>query len=455
MKIQSKITLLFLMLSGVILILLNVTIFYLVYRFGFDDFFKRLEARVNISADVNIFPSAKSTAYQEMRNKYLERLEEEQAYLFNIDTLNKIHIKGYVDAKSDFIRKILREGNARYKHDNTFYAGKQFKKGTEKYIVIVSASDPAGFQELKDLQEILIYGFLAAMVLVYFVGKIFSFYTFQPIRRIISNVKNITANNLHFRLDELSGKDEVAELSYTFNDMLNRLETAFETQNNFVSNASHELRTPLTIISTEAELALSKHDVSLEQREIFNTIHSESEKLGQILSSLLSLAQSGFDGKKQRWESIRIDEMVMIASESVKKINPESNIEIDLADLPTDERLLYVSGNSNLLRLAITNIISNACKYSDNRMVKIRMLAENNKVIVSVADQGIGIPQTELQHIFEPFFRASNTHRYEGYGVGLPLTLNIIRLHKGSIGIRSEVGSGTEIKVFLPVDASA
>jgi signal transduction histidine kinase len=452
MKIQSKITLLFLLLSGAILILLNVTVFYLVYRFGFDDFFKRLEARVNISAEVNIFPSAKSRAYQEVRNKYLERLEEEQAYLFNTDTLNKIHIKGNVDAKSDFIRSILKEGNARYKHDNTFYAGRQFTKGEEKYIVIVSASDPAGFQELKDLQRILIYGFLAAMVLVYFVGKIFSFYTFQPIRRIISNVKNITANNLHFRLDELSGKDEVAELSYTFNDMLNRLETAFETQNNFVSNASHELRTPLTIISTEAELALSKHDVSPEQREIFNTIYSESEKLGQILSSLLSLAQSGFDGKKQRWESIRIDELVMIASESVKKINPDSNIEIDLADMPTDERLLYVSGNSNLLKLAITNIISNACKYSDNRMVKIRMLAENNKVIVSVADQGIGIPQTELQHIFEPFFRASNAHSYEGHGVGLPLTLNIIRLHKGSIGIRSEEGSGTEIKVFLPVE---
>jgi signal transduction histidine kinase len=88
-------------------------------------------------------------------------------------------------------------------------------------------------------------------------------------------------------------------------------------------------------------------------------------------------------------------------------------------------------------------------------MVKIRLLAESNKVIISIADQGIGIPESELQHIFEPFFRASNTHNYEGHGVGLPLTLNIIRLHRGSIGIRSDVGKGTEIKVFLPVDASA
>jgi signal transduction histidine kinase len=451
MKIQSKITLLFLLLSGVILILLNVTVFYLVYRFGFDDFFKRLEARVNISAEVYLFPGAKSKAYLEVRNKYLERLEAEKGYFINTDTLNKVRIAKGIDAKGDFFKNILKDGNARNKVDNTFYAGRMFTKGSERYIVIVSASDPAGFQELKDLQKILIYGFLAAMVLVYFVGKIFSFYTFQPVRRIINNVKNITANNLHFRLDEVSGKDEITELSYTFNDMLNRLETAFETQNNFVSNASHELRTPLTIIGTEAELALSKIDISVEQQAVFKTIYAESEKLGQILNSLLALAQSGFDGKKQRWENIRIDELLMIASESVKKINPGSNIQIDLEDMPADENLLLVKGNNNLLKLAVTNIISNACKYSDNRMVKVRLLAENNKVIISIADQGIGIPQAELQHIFEPFFRASNAHSYEGHGVGLPLTLNIIRLHKGSIGIRSEVGVGTEMKVFLPV----
>ena len=147
-----------------------------------------------------------------------------------------------------------------------------------------------------------------------------------------------------------------------------------------------------------------------------------------------------------------MDELLLTASESVKKINPDSNIYIDLENLPADEALLYVKGNTNLLRLAINNIITNACKYSDNGVVKIRLSSENNKIIVAIADQGIGIPENELQHIFEPFFRASNAHDYEGHGVGLPLTLNIIRLHKGSLGISSKVGKGTEIKVFLPVE---
>jgi signal transduction histidine kinase len=451
MKIQSKITLLFLLLSGGILLLLNASIFYLVYKFSFDDFYKRLEARVNIAAEVHLSPGAKSKATLELRNKYLEKLESEKEYFLEADSNGKVRLAAGSNLNNTFISDILLTGHAHFKNDNTFYAGSVFKKANIKYIVIVSASNPAGFQELQDLQKILLYGFFLAMILVYFVGKIFSFYTFQPVRRIINNVKNITANNLHFRLDELTGKDEIAELSLTFNDMLNRLETAFETQNNFVSNASHELRTPLTVIASEVELALNKQDLNPQQREILNTVYSESEKLGQILSSLLTLAQSGFDGKRQNWETIRIDELLINAAESVKRINPESDIHINLDNLPANESLLCVQGNTNLLRLAINNIISNACKYSNNGVVKVTLSSENNKVIVAIKDKGIGIPQTELQHIFEPFFRASNAHDYEGHGVGLPLTLNIIRLHKGSLGISSEVGTGTEIKIFLPV----
>ena len=274
MKIQSKITLLFLGLSGAILILLNASIFYLVYKFNFDDFYKRLEARVNIAAEVRLSPGAKSKATLEVRNKYLEKLESEREYFLNTDSSGKVLMPLGIKIDNSFIKDILLNGEAHFKNNNTFYAGSVFTKAGAKYIVIVSASNPAGFQELKDLQEILIYGFLFSLILVYFVGKIFSFYTFQPVRRIINNVKNITANNLHFRLEERSGKDEIAELSYTFNDMLNRLETAFETQNNFVSNASHELRTPLTVIASEVELALNKQDLNPQQREILTTVYS-------------------------------------------------------------------------------------------------------------------------------------------------------------------------------------
>lgn len=450
MKIQSKITLLFLILSTGILLLLNAFILYFDYQFNYDDFFKRLEARVNITTEVRLFPGEQSRAYQEVRNKYLEKLDHETEYLIRADVKSR---NNKYNIPPELIDEILAQGRSRYKQKNKFFAGKTVIRGNEKYIVVVSARNPYGLRELEELQKILVMGFLGALVIAFFVGKVFSFYTFIPIRKLTAQVNNITSDNLHLRLDEPQGKDEIAELTLTFNNMLNRLETAFDTQNNFMSNASHELRTPLTIINSEVELALKNNGLPEDHREILNTIGTETDKLIQILNNLLLLAQSGFDGKKQKWQKIRVDELIWMAIGSLKKILPESNIEVDFSQLPENEELLQTSGNSNLLRLAISNIISNACKYSQNQLVTVKLSVQEAFISITVTDQGIGIPQPELQHIFEPFFRASNTMAYAGHGVGLPLTLNIIRLHKGTIELRSEENSGTEIRILLPVVA--
>ncbi|MDT3403395.1 HAMP domain-containing sensor histidine kinase [Mucilaginibacter terrae] len=448
MKIQSKITLLFLILSTGILLLLNAFILYFDYQFNYDDFFKRLEARVNLTAETRLFPGERSRAYEEVRKKYLEKLDHETEYILKADASGSFKRDGF---PSEFIDEIISTGKSRYKQKNKFLSGKVVALLPDKYIVIVSARNPYGMRELKELQKILLVGFIGSLVIAFFVGKAFSFYTFTPIRKLTDRVKMITSDNLHLRLDEPTGKDEISELSLTFNNMLNRLETAFDTQNNFVSNASHELRTPLTVVNSEVEIALTKTDLTAEQRSVLNTISSETDKLIQILNNLLLLAQSGFDGKKQRWQIIRIDELIWMAIESLKKIQPDSNIEVDFSQLPENEELLQTSGNSNLLRLAISNIISNACKYSQNQLVKVKLTVQNKQISITVTDVGIGIPHEDLEHIFEPFYRASNTLAYAGHGVGLPLTLNIIRLHKGTIDIRSKEDSGTEIQVLLPI----
>jgi signal transduction histidine kinase len=446
MKIQTKITLHFLALSTGILILLNAFILYFEYRFNYRDFFKRLAARVNITADIHLLPDERTKGYQEVRNRFLEKLDGEKEIFIKAADGNAFKNPGLPE---DFFKDLVRNKRAEFREEQQFFSGKIVVKHKDRYMVVVTAQNPYGLREIEDLKLILLLGFLGALVIVFFVGKMFSFYTFRPVRKLINKVNTITSSNLHLRLDT-DGKDEIAELAHTFNNMLNRLETAFETQNNFVSNASHELRTPLTILNGEIELALNKTQPGTEQQILLVTMQSETTKLIQILNSLLLMAQSGYDGKKQNWQPIRVDELLWFAIESVKKINPQSNIEVDFSNLPVDEALLNVAGNDNLLNLAITNIIINSCKYSQNKLVVIKLTAENSKLIISITDQGIGIPSTELQHIFEPFFRASNTHDYKGHGVGLPLALNIIRLHKGSIGIRSEVNVGTEIQIFLP-----
>jgi signal transduction histidine kinase len=266
----------------------------------------------------------------------------------------------------------------------------------------------------------------------------------------MAQVRDISAHNLHLRLEAKKGRDEISELSNTFNNMLDRLQASFETQNNFVSNASHELRTPLTAIIGEAELALSRSRSDEEYRQSLQVITREAEKLRLLTGHLLTLAQTGFDGRKQSWEILRADELLWDTKHAVEEIEPGSRLQLQLDNLPEDERALCIMGNIYLLRQAISNILLNACKYSDHREVLAALKVSAGHVHILVTDKGIGIPAAEMRYIFDPFFRASNTLRYEGHGVGLPLARTIIRLHGGTIDIQSKEGAGTTVQVTIP-----
>ncbi|WP_316787195.1 HAMP domain-containing sensor histidine kinase [Pedobacter frigiditerrae] len=449
MSIAKKITLLFAILSAIIISLLSGFVWYFSNEFAFEDFYKRLEARVNITAEIRLSENKTNDVYAKVRNQYLERLPDEREFVIDKTDLDKNTIDS--DLPKSFFNTINFGKVARHRKENQFYAGKSFISNNKTYIIIVSAKDPVGFRELKDLQKTLIAGFFLSVALSFIVGWKFSNYMLNPLRSIIKSVKKIKAENLHLRLDVKQGTDEMSQLAQTFNNMLNRLETAFETQNNFISNASHELRTPLTIISGEVELAMRTETDIKKQQKALTKIKDEAERLEHILTSLLGLAQSGFNGKNQPWEQVRVDELIWEVQQTVNQVHPESKIEIDFSQLPEDENLITLKANKNLLKLALTNIVSNACKYSNNKTVFITLLSKLNVISIAVKDQGIGIPQGDVQHVFEPFYRASNTSEFKGYGVGLPLSLNIIRLHRGSIGVSSQEQIGTEIKVLLPL----
>lgn len=449
MNIAKKITLLFAILSAVIISMLSGFVWYFANDFAFEDFYKRLEARVNIAAEIRTSDDQNDNVYAKVRNQYLERLPDEKEYVIDKNKIGNSRIG--IDLPKSFYDQIKEGKIARYRTENHFYVGKYLAGDQQDQIIIVSANDPFGFRELKDLQKILFAGFFLSIVMSFVVGWKFSNYMLTPLRNIIKSVKKIKAENLHLRLD-VRGNDEMAQLSQTFNNMLNRLETAFETQNNFISNASHELRTPLTIISAEVELEMKAEVSSSRRHQALSKIKDESDRLEHILTSLLGLAQSGFNGKTQPWEQVRMDELIWDVQRTVNQVHPESKIEIDFGQLPEDEAQITVKANLNLLKLAITNIVSNACKYSNNKTVLVTLESKLNVLSVAVKDQGIGIPPGDVQHIFEPFYRASNTTDFKGYGIGLPLSLNIIRLHRGSIGISSKEQVGTEIKVILPIN---
>lgn len=455
MKIQTKTTLLFTALTAAIFLVLNITVYFFIRSFVNNDFNKRLELRTRLSAKFNFEPGEKATqAFRELQKQYLEILPEEEGFIFRADSLahqNLLNLPGQLPAS--FLKQIVTDKGQTVFYENRFrhFAGILYTEKNVDYIVIKSATNKYGSNVMRQLGIIKLGVLIGAIALIYTVGLYFSKKTFKPIRDIINKVKQITEANLHLRLQERTGADEITELTGTFNQMLNRLETAFETQNNFISNASHELRTPLTAITAEADFALSKQRSVEEYQQSLRKIIEQSEKLKELTKGLLSLAQTGFDGKKQLWETIRLDELLFDVKANCDAILPGNQLQVNIAAMPEDEAHTSIQGNYDLLKIAFSNIIINACKYSDNQLVKLQLLFVDKNVVITVTDTGIGIPKDELKNIYDPFFRASNVKGYDGFGIGMPLSKNIIRLHKGTIEVDSAVQEGTQVKISLPL----
>ncbi len=457
MKIQIQTALLFTVLTALLILFISFTTYYFVSRFASNDFLKRLELRVRVAAKLRFEQNRVSTVtYHELRRQYLEVLPKEQEYLLTWDSASNTVQPQVPNLPQSFYRNVIKaEGETVYiEKDKVHYAGILYHDDGQKYLVIKSAVNEYANRLLGTLLQAKIATFVVGVLLVFTVGIFFSRKTYQPLRQLIRKVQNISAHNLHLRLKLKKGKDEMTELAHTFNTMLDRLQTAFETQNNFVSNASHELRTPLTTIMGEADIALKKARTNEEYRQSLQVILNEAGKLDHLTSSLLALAQSGFDGKKQRRSLVRTDELVCEVKQAIDELHPDNRVQLHFGELPPNEQQLLVEGNYHLLKLAITNIVVNACKYSNDRPVQLSFYVVKDKIKIGIVDEGIGIPASELKYVFEPFYRASNTDRFEGHGVGLPLARNIIRLHNGELLISSQEGKGTTVEVVLHSQSS-
>lgn len=452
MRTQTKIAALFFLLSLFIIAVLSGSVYFFIIRYSFSDFYKRLEIRGVITArSVLDHEEAGAAVLREVRRLHLKKLPEEREYFYEITPGKTFETEAHaLDLPVSFFTDLVRDGEATHQNAETFFAGIRYQSTKGTYAVIVSADNYYNAQHFSSLRNIFFISIFGVSLLTLIISVFFSRRVFTPVKEITHRVKEISSQSLHLRLTPRKGNDEVTELETTFNTMLDRLETSFETQNNFISSASHELNTPLTTIIGEAEVALYKERSKEEYVKSLNVVLSKAERLQEITRSLLFLAQTGFRGKALTYDTIRTDQLLWDVKATLDKINPKYRIQINLDLMPENPERLKIAGNEQLLHMAISNIVSNACKYSDNRPVILSVGTSEHEVIIIVKDSGIGIPKEELKFIYDPFFRASNTKNYEGYGIGLPLTRNIMRLHHGTIKVSSRVGEGTTVQLTLP-----
>lgn len=452
MNTRTRIALLLVGYSVIILTLFGVSVFMFQNNYAYRDFYKRLETRATIAARYNLNPDTlNAESYRVIRERHLERLDQEKEYILLIgDSTSTQQLAEAHKIPSQLVQDIMRNGTSMAQRGTTFYAGVKVDANGQQYAVVVSANNYYINHHLSFLGRILGVGILLSSIIVIYLSLYFSKHVFDPIKQITNRVKHISTENIYLRVEEKDYKYEIGELTSTFNDLLNRIETTLGIQKNFISNASHELATPLTSIIGEAEVTLKRERTVGEYQQSLAVILVQAERLNEIMRSLLSLAQVGYKGEKLIFDVVRADELIWEVKAMIDKLNPDNNIQVELGFLPEDPRKLRINGNRQLLQIALVNLLNNACKYSHNKLVSVHIAAIEKQLILVIIDRGIGIPEEEVKFIYDPFFRASNSLLFEGYGIGLPLARNIITLHNGVLNITSTVNVGTTVKIKIP-----
>ena len=453
MQIRTRLTLQFLLIGGIIMIVASVAIYLSTARFHRNDFYDLLRSRA-ISISEMVLDSYEYSADRALRTgtSYAARLQNEKIIILSFDN-DTIYLsdKSWELKKADaVIRRVKSNEEVFCKQGSHKVLGTLYASGSYRFVVIAAAVDKDGPSRLKELMVLLIVVCLVSLMMFSIAGWFYSGRALKPISDVVRKVEDISITSLNLRVPEGNGTDEIGQLARTFNKMLERLESSFALQKNFIANASHELRTPLTSINGQIEVLMMKDRSANEYRSALASVLEDIKSLIDLTNKLLLIARTSAEGPESSYTGIRIDEILWQVQEEMKKYNKEYNINILMDNTLTDSNQMIVTGDEYLMKVALSNIIDNACKYSPDHSVDIRIKQIDRRIEVAFKDKGIGIPEEDMQKIFEPFYRGTNVLSIQGIGIGLSLVNQIIRNHNGSIKISSETGKGTTVILILP-----
>lgn len=435
------------------MIIASSAIYYSSASFRREDFYNRLtnEAWSTARLLIDTYGNDAGKVRSLEKNNPVS-LQDEKIIIVNYlnDVIYSSDDNNEIEIRNDVLERARLSERVRYKQGQYEVLGALYVTQLFRYVIIAAAIDTEGIAHLSKLRIIMMIVCLISLVLFTIAGWIYSGRALKPISEVVDKVADISITSLNLRIPEGKGNDEIGRLARTFNNMLERLETSFAMQKDFISNASHELRTPLTSINGQLEVLMMKDRTTEEYKTELSSVLDDIRSLINLSNRLLLIARTSAEGPVSFSRNIRIDEVLWQAREDMMKFKSNFHINITIDESLTDSDQMVVTGDESLLKIAFTNIIDNACKYSDDHTVNIRLNHNGKLIEVIFKDNGIGIPEEDIRKVFEPFYRGTNAHFTQGSGIGLPLVNQIIKNHLGRISITSKTGKGTTVTVMLP-----
>ncbi|MCB0792077.1 MAG: HAMP domain-containing histidine kinase [Flavobacteriales bacterium] len=452
MTIRDRLTWQFVLLVSLILGVAFGVIYSSSSTYRYDDFHERLKARATNIANLLL-------QVEEVDEALLEKIETSSPLRLTRECVWVIDVDGTVvyhggedrpRPPRDAQVRLLNGGPERNRDEGGLEGMELLYSGSgQRAVVSISAMDVYGQRKMGNLGRVLIATFIAGVLLIFFIGRVYAARSLAPLRRLSEEIASIGVDHLDERVDEGNGRDELAVVARAFNELLERLDDAFKGQRGFIANASHELRTPLTAVSGQLEVLLLRDRQVSEYRTAITSVLEDLRNLRRLVDSLLELAQSEGGRSAVSFRPVRMDELIWQARSEVLRAGAGRQVEVGMESVD-EEAQWTVQGDERLLRSVLFNLMENGCKYSPDQRVRVEMHTAGERLRIAFVDQGIGIPEEDQQNVLEPFRRAQNVMGKAGHGIGLSLARRIVLLHHGAFRFRSEVGKGTTVTIWLP-----
>lgn len=328
-------------------------------------------------------------------------------------------------------------------------------------------------QEIQETKEDFLLRSVIATTIIILLSSVCTYFltkkALTPLQKLTSEVSQIQAQNLSTQLAVPNSKDEIAQLTSSFNEMLARLDNAFSTQKQFSANAAHELRTPLAVLQTNLEVFEKKQEPEMvEYRQLFTMIKEQTARLSQLVGTLLDMTNLK---SVPRTDHVSLEELVDEVFCDLDPVAEKAGISIHFDDSSSQDwhtdvhtpdasalnnNIRNITGSYVLLYRAVYNLVENAIKYNrPNGSVTVSVKEKNGQAMILVKDTGIGISPENQKKIFDPFFRVdkSRSRAMGGAGLGLALVDSIAKEHGGSVKVLESNEKGSIIAFMLPVSS--
>lgn len=453
MKIRTTLTLQYAGLTAAVFLVFVIAVYYVSEHSRSNAFFRNLQSEAITKAHLFLNNQVDAETMQSIYLNNQKFINEVEVAVYTTD----FHILYHDALQNDIIKETPEMVKRILKQKNiSFYVGEYQAVGLvysfegKDYIVTAAAYDGYGYANREALKNMLILLFIGGLSVLVIVGYILSRSTLKPIRSIVKEAEKITASRINKRLPVKNEQDELGELCITFNALLERLEQSFNSQKMFVSNVSHELRTPMAALTAELDLALLKDRTPEQYQAAISNALQDSHRIVKLIDGLLNLAKADYQSEQIKMEEVRLDELLLDAWELVLKAHPDYHIELIFEQEAEDDNVLTVIGNSYLLTTAFLNLLENNCKYSSNQTSRVLISYKEQRAVIQLSDNGVGMSDKDKENLFQLFYRGENKDIAPGYGIGMTLTQKIIHLHKGELTVTSSQREGTTFIVQLP-----